>query len=214
MNTLALAAEPVETMSEQQPARAAWATRDPLLTEYYDHEWGVPVTDETGVFERLTLEAFQSGLSWLTVLRKREAMREAFRGFAPEIVAEFTASDRERLLADERIIRNARKIDATIVNAQLTMQMRNEGKTLAEVVWSYRPERTPVPMTESEVPTTSVEAVALAKDLKKRGFLYVGPTTMYALMGAIGVVDLHLVGSHRRGVSGLWNADGSRAVLT
>lgn len=199
------------TTLQQTLHRAAWATQDPLLTTYYDTEWGDPVVDEVGVFERLTLEAFQSGLSWLTVLRKREGFRAAFDGFDPAVVAEYDADDVERLIANPDIIRNERKILATIANAQVANRLAAEGgPTLAELVWSYMPERSPAPRTEAEVPATSPESHALAKELKRQGFSFVGPTTVYALMTAIGVADTHLVDSHRRGCSGLWNVDGTR----
>lgn len=191
-------------------SRPAWAATDDLLRSYYDTEWGMPVTDERGVFERLSLEAFQSGLSWATILRKRPAFRAAFADFDPETVARFGDGDVTRLLGDAGIIRNRAKIEATIANAGATLRLRDEGG-LADLVWSYRPERTPVPTTPEEVPTSSAESVALAKELRRRGFRFVGPTTMFALMEAIGLVDTHLVGSHRRGCSGLWKADGSRA---
>ncbi|HIZ36616.1 MAG TPA: DNA-3-methyladenine glycosylase I [Candidatus Ruania gallistercoris] len=190
--------------------RPAWAATDDLLRDYYDTEWGLPVTDERGVFERLSLEAFQSGLSWVTILRKRPAFRTAFAEFDPEAVAGFGQPDIERLLADAGIVRNRAKILATIANAQATLALRDDGG-LAELVWSFQPEHTPVPATPAEVPTTSAESVALAKELRRRGFRFVGPTTMFALMEAIGLVDTHLVGSHRRGCSGLWTADGRRA---
>ena len=193
------------------PQRAAWAEQDPLLTEYYDTEWGMPVTDDPGVFERLSLEAFQSGLSWLTILKKREAFRDAFAGFEPQRVAAFGERDVARLLADPGIVRNTRKIEATISNARATLALAEAGETtLAELVWAAMPERSPAPETDAEVPTTSRESQALAKELKRRGFSFVGPTTMYALMSAIGIVDIHLVSSHRRGCSGLWAPDGSR----
>lgn len=200
-------------MTPHQPTtliRSAWATSDPLLTEYYDTEWGMPVRDEAGVFERLSLETFQSGLSWLTVLRKRDAFREAFAGFDPERVATFGDTDVERLLADASIIRNRRKILATIHNAQATVQLRDAGTTLAELVWSFMPDQSPTPKHDGEVPAQSPESQALAATLKQYGFSLVGPVTMYALMTAIGIVDVHLVTSHRRGCSGLWNGDGTR----
>ncbi len=183
--------------------RAPWAYGDRLLLEYYDTEWGMPVRDEIGVFERLSLEAFQSGLSWLTVLRKRPRFREAFDGFDPEKVAKFGESDVERLLNDPGIIRNRAKIDATIGNAKATLELRKSGG-LAELIWSHRPQETPAPRTLDEVPSVSPESVACAKLLKSLGFKFVGPTTMFALMEAIGIVDTHLVGSHRRGSSGTW----------
>ncbi|WP_210418140.1 DNA-3-methyladenine glycosylase I [Ruania zhangjianzhongii] len=191
-------------------ARPSWAATDDLLREYYDTEWGLPVTDERGVFERLSLEAFQSGLSWATILRKRPAFRAAFAEFDPDQVAAFGEADIDRLLADAGIVRNRAKVLATIANAQATLALRDDGG-LAELVWSFQPERTPVPATPAEVPTTSAESVALAKELRRRGFRFVGPTTMFALMEAIGLMDTHLVGSHRRGCSGLWAADGTRA---
>ena len=184
-------------------ARPRWAASDPLLREYYDHEWGVPVRDETGLFERVTLEAFQSGLSWRTVLAKRPAFREVFHGFDPEAVAAMDERDVERLLGDARIIRNRRKIEATVTNARATVALREDGG-LADRVWSFMPSSTPHPDRFADVPTTSDESRALSRELKRRGFVFVGPTTMYALMEAIGMVDTHLVGSHRRGTSGVW----------
>ncbi|WP_418606801.1 DNA-3-methyladenine glycosylase I [Georgenia sp. SUBG003] len=191
-------------------ARPAWAATDPLMRDYYDTEWGVPVRGERAVFERLSLEAFQAGLSWATVLRKRPAFREVFRSFDPDAVAALTDEDVERLMGEPRIIRNRAKILATRSNARATVELRSDGG-LEALVWSYRPERTPVPRTIEEVPSTTPESVALSKDLRRRGFRFVGPTTMHALMEAIGIVDTHLAGSHRRGVSGLWKPDGTRA---
>lgn len=190
-------------IGEDGLARPVWAASDHLLREYYDHEWGVPVRDETGVFERVTLEAFQSGLSWRTVLAKRPAFREVFHGFDPEAVAAMGERDVERLLGDARIIRNRRKIEAAVTNARATVDLRADGG-LAELVWSFRPSSTPRPERFADVPTTSDESRALSRELKRRGFVFVGPTTMYALMEAIGMVDTHLVGSHRRGTSGVW----------
>ncbi|OYN95673.1 3-methyladenine DNA glycosylase [Enemella evansiae] len=184
-------------------ARPAWAARDPLLRDYYDTEWGMPVRDEHGLFERLSLEGFQSGLSWATILRKRENFRAAFAGFDPDRVAAFDDSDVARLLADAGIIRNRAKILATIGNAAATVALR-AGGGLAEFIWSHQPADTPRPRTLAEIPTRSAESLALSKALKKRGFRFVGPTTMYALMEAVGMVDTHLVDSHRRGSSGVW----------
>ncbi len=184
-------------------ARPPWAAYDPLLREYYDTEWGMPVRDERGVFERLTLEAFQSGLSWATILRKRPAFRTAFDDFDPDVVAAYGPEEVERLLADPGIVRNRRKIAATITNAQATIRLRADGG-LADFVWSFRPEVSPQPRTVAEIPTQSPKSVALAKALKSRGFAHVGPTTMYALMEALGIVDTHLIDSHRRGSSGVW----------
>lgn len=184
--------------------RPRWAAADPMMREYYDTEWGMPVTDERGVFERLTLEAFQSGLSWATILRKRPAFREAFRGFDPDTVAAFGEADFDRLMNDAAIVRNRAKIRATIQNAGATVALREDGG-LAEFVWSFRPDRTPAPRALAEIPTSSPESVALSRALKKRGFTFVGPTTMFALMEAIGIVDTHLLDSHRRGSSGIWS---------
>lgn len=183
--------------------RPPWAARDPLLRDYYDTEWGAPVRDETGLYERIVLEGFQAGLSWATVLRKRPAFREAFAGFVPDVVAAFDEGDRQRLLSDAALIRNAAKIDAAVHNARATVALRADGG-LVDLVWSHRPERTPEPRTMSEVPTVSPESEALARDLKKAGFRFVGPTTMFALMEAVGVIDTHLMDSHRRGCSGIW----------
>lgn len=194
----------------QTLVRPAWAETDPLLTHYYDTEWGMPHYSEQAVFERLSLEGFQSGLAWLTILRKREAFRESFCGFDVDAVAAFSSDDVERLVADERIIRNRAKIEATIGNAGATVRLRDTGTHLGELVWSYMPERSPTPKTDREVPSTSPESKALATHLKKLGYHYVGPTTVFALMTALGVVDTHLVSSHRRGSSGLWNVDGTR----
>ncbi|HJC28468.1 MAG TPA: DNA-3-methyladenine glycosylase I [Candidatus Dietzia intestinipullorum] len=193
-------------LCEDGRRRPPWAARDPLLREYYDTEWGMPVHDEAGLFERLVLEGFQSGLSWATILRKRPAFRDAFAGFSPDAVARFGESDVERLMNDDRIVRNRRKIDAAIANARAVVALREDGG-LGALIWSHRPERTPEPRTMDEVPTRSPESIALAADLKRRGFRFVGPVTMFALMEAIGVVDTHLMDSHRRGTSGVWDRE-------
>ena len=186
-------------------ARPLWASVDPLLRDYYDTEWGMPVRDERGMFERLSLEAFQSGLSWATILRKRPAFRAAFHGFDPEVVAAYGEADVERLLADAGIVRNRAKVAATVTNARATLALRDDPEgDLAEFVWSFRPADTPRPVDATDVPTTSAESVALSRALKRKGFVFVGPTTMYALMEAVGIVDTHLLGSHRRGSSGVW----------
>ncbi|WP_413543491.1 DNA-3-methyladenine glycosylase I [Citricoccus nitrophenolicus] len=197
--------EPVDglVVGEDGLARPVWASTDPLLRDYYDSEWGMPVRDEQGLFERLSLEAFQSGLSWATILRKRPAFRHAFADFDPDTVAGFGDQDVARLLLDAAIIRNRAKILATIGNAQATLRLRAEGG-LTELLWSFQPEQTPEPHTPDEVPSRSAESVAAAKELKSRGFSFVGPTTVFALMEAVGIVDTHLLGSHRRGTSGVW----------
>jgi DNA-3-methyladenine glycosylase I len=184
-------------------ARPPWAAVDALLQEYYDTEWGMPVRDEQGLFERISLEAFQAGLSWATILRKRPAFRSAFHNFQPDAVAAFTDDDVERLMLDTGIVRNRLKIRAAITNARATIALRNEGG-LVDFVWSFQPDVTPSPLTHGEIPTTSAESIALSKALRAKGFAFVGPTTMYALMEAIGMIDTHLVDSHRRGSSGVW----------
>ncbi|MEA5456349.1 DNA-3-methyladenine glycosylase I [Sinomonas sp. JGH33] len=191
-------------IGEDGHARPTWASTDALMREYYDSEWGMPVRDEQGLFERISLEGFQAGLSWATILRKRPAFREAFAGFDPDVVASFTDQDVERLMLNEGIIRNRAKIRATIRNALATIALREEGG-LVDFVWSFQPESTPAPRTLSEIPSTSAESIALSKALRKKGFSFVGPTTMFALMEAIGIIDTHLVGSHRRGTSGVWS---------
>jgi DNA-3-methyladenine glycosylase I len=184
-------------------ARPAWAATDPLLREYYDTEWGMPIRSERGLYERISLEAFQSGLSWATILRKREGFRAAFCGFDPDAVAAFTGEDVDRLLLDAAIVRNRLKILATISNAKATIALREDGG-LVDFVWSFKPDTTPAPQAGDAVITSTAESTALAKALRRRGFAFVGPTTMYALMEAIGIVDAHPVGSHRRGSSGVW----------
>ncbi|MEL4503821.1 DNA-3-methyladenine glycosylase I [Luteococcus sp. H138] len=190
-------------IGEDGKARPVWASQDDLLRRYYDEEWGMPVRDERGLFERLSLEAFQAGLSWATILRKRENFRAAFANFEPDSVAAFREDDVERLMADARIVRNRRKIDATIANARATVALREHGG-LADFIWGFQPDQTPHPHTAADVPSQSPESVALSTALKKAGFRFVGPTTMFALMEAVGIVDTHLVGSWRRGSSGIW----------
>jgi DNA-3-methyladenine glycosylase I len=182
-------------------ARCPWGAGDPVNLAYHDAEWGRRVSGESAHLERLTLEAFQSGLSWLTILNKRDSFRAAFAGFDADAVAAFGPDDVDRLMADARIVRNRRKVDAAIANARATVALREQGG-LEAFIWSFRPEPGPAPRTTADVPTTSPESVALSKALKKAGFAHVGPTTMYALMEAIGLVDDHLEGCHRRGVAG------------
>ncbi|UUZ60694.1 DNA-3-methyladenine glycosylase I [Nocardioides sp. B-3] len=184
-------------------ARCPWGAGDPVNLAYHDTEWGMPVEGEAAHLERLTLEAFQSGLSWLTILNKRPAFREVFADFDADVIAAYGDADTERLMLDARIVRNRRKIDAAVANAQATVRLREDGG-LAEFIRSFRPDRTPAPHDTAEMVTTSPESLALSKALKKRGFAHVGPTTMYALMEAIGIIDDHLVGCHRRGSSGVW----------
>jgi DNA-3-methyladenine glycosylase I len=164
---------------------------------YHDAEWGVAVHGESGLFERLTLEAFQSGLSWLTILRKRESFRAALAGFDAEAVAAFGEVDHQRLMSDVSIVRNRLKITAAMTNAQAVVRLRDKGG-LDQLVWSFAPVGHHQPRTPADVPATSVESIALAKALKHNGFVFVGPTTMYATMQACGLVDDHLVGCFRR----------------
>jgi len=171
-----------------------WATTDPLYVAYHDEEWGRPVADERGLYERLCLEGFQSGLSWLTILRKREAFRTAFAGFDPERVARFGERDVERLLGDAGIVRHRGKIEATIANARATLALRDEDTPLHELVWAHRPERHGVPSRTADWFAQTPESVALSKRLKAAGFRFVGPTTVWAAMQACGVVNDHLTG--------------------
>ncbi|MEV5539989.1 DNA-3-methyladenine glycosylase I [Saccharopolyspora shandongensis] len=199
-------------IGEDGLARPPWAARDPLLREYYDNEWGMPVHGEQALFERISLEGFQAGLSWATILRKRPAFREAFDDFDPDSVAAYTEEDEARLLGNAGIVRNKAKIRAAVTNARATIELRAEDG-LEAFVWSFKPETTPRPRTMAEIPTTSPESVALSKALRRKGFAFVGPTTMFALMEAIGIVDTHLVDSHRRGTSGIWpHPDGDAAA--
>ena len=195
------AASPDVITGEDGLARCPWAVTPPIYATYHDTEWGVPLHGETELFERITLEAFQSGLSWLTILRKREAFRAAFVGFDPEAVAAFADADIERLMGDAGIVRNRRKIEATIANARATLALR-DAEGLGALIWSHRPSSSPpAPQVDADIPAVTPESMALAKALKERGFVFVGPTTAYALMQAIGMVDDHLAGCHRRGCS-------------
>lgn len=189
----------------------SWASASLLMENYYLTEWGVPVTDETGVFERVSLEVFQCGLSWSTILGRREAFREVFHAFEVDRVAVMGESDVERLMGDRRIIRNRRKIEATIGNARAAQALREEGTDLAALIWSYVPEKTYAPQAQEDIPSRDETSTRMSKDLKARGFSFVGPTTCFALMEAIGIVDTHLVSSPRRGSSGVFDSDGYRA---
>ena len=188
-------------IGEDGRARCPWGVSTPDYVEYHDVEWGRAVHGDDALFERICLEAFQSGLSWITILRRRETFRTAFRHFAIDEVAAFTDTDRERLLADPGIIRNRAKIDAAIANATAAQEVRKtyDGGLYA-LVWSYAPDPAgrPAPRTTADVPATTPESVALSKDLKKRGFRFVGPTTAYALMQACGLVNDHLEGCFAR----------------
>ena len=175
--------------------RCPWATSAPEYVDYHDEEWGTPLTGDDALFERLCLEAFQSGLAWITILRKRPAFRDAFAGFAIDSVASFGADDEARLLADPGIVRNRAKITACIRNARAAQGLP-EG--LSALLWSFAPTGPrPRPATVADVPATSPESVAMAKELKRRGFVFVGPTTAYALMQATGMVDDHVADCFR-----------------
>ncbi|WP_426365963.1 DNA-3-methyladenine glycosylase I [Streptomyces sp. E-08] len=179
--------------------RCPWGLSAEDYVTYHDEEWGRPVHGDDALFERLCLEAFQSGLSWITILRRREGFRRAFAGFEIASVAAFGEEDRERLLADEGIIRNRAKVDATLANAKLLADWA-PGE-LDELIWSHAPdpETRPTPRTLAEVPAVTDESTALSKALKKRGLRFIGPTTAYALMQACGLVDDHLAGCVARG---------------
>ena len=188
-------------VGEDGVPRCPWAGGPGVMRDYHDTEWGRRVAGEAAYLERLTLEAFQSGLSWSTILNKREAFREVFAGFDADVVAAYDERDVERLMDEPRIVRNRRKIEAAATNARATVALRARGG-LEELVLSFRPADQPAPSTTDEMVATSPESVALSKALKKAGYAFVGPTTMYALMEAVGLVDDHLVGCHRRGVAG------------
>jgi DNA-3-methyladenine glycosylase I len=179
-------------------ARCPWGLSTPDYVAYHDTEWGRPVHGDVPIFERLTLEAFQSGLAWITILRKREGFRAAFAGFDLAAVAAFGADDRARLLEDAGIVRNRAKVDATLTNAAAALRLVDEeGEgALDRLVWSFAPEARRRPRSLAEVQPSTPESVALAKALKKRGFVFVGPTTMYAAMQAMGLVDDHLEACH------------------
>jgi DNA-3-methyladenine glycosylase I len=177
-------------------ARCWWCLGTEDYLAYHDDEWGRPLHGDVALFERLTLEAFQSGLSWLTILRKRENFRRAFDGFEVERVADYGAKEVGRLLADAGIVRNRRKIEAAITNAQATTAMRADGETLDELIWSFAPDpdSRPVPRSGRDLEAATDESKAMAKELKRRGFVFVGPTTAYATMQAAGLVNDHLAG--------------------
>lgn len=174
-------------MTDDGRTRCDWAVGD-LYRDYHDQEWGRPLHGRVALFERMSLEAFQSGLSWLTILRKRENFRRAFCGFDIDTVARYTESDVVRLMADEGIIRNRAKIESTIANARAAADIDD----FSELLWSFAPPPRPRPADSSQVPSATAESTAMARELKRRGFRFVGPTTAYALMQATGMVDDHL----------------------
>lgn len=178
--------------------RCPWGLSTPDYVAYHDDEWGRPVRSDNGMFERLTLEAFQSGLSWLTILRKRASFRRAFAGFDIAAVAAFGSADRARLQGDATIVRNRAKIDAAIANAQAAVAL---DEPLADLIWRFAPSRSSIPVTTADVPAQTDESRALAAALKARGFVFVGPVTAYALMQAAGLVNDHLADcAFRQGV--------------
>jgi DNA-3-methyladenine glycosylase I len=180
--------------------RCWWGASTPDYLDYHDEEWGRPITDDREIYERVVLEGFQSGLSWLTVLRKRERFRAAFQGFEIQRVAAFGARDVKRLLADAGIIRHRGKIEAAIANAGAAAEMQRAGESLAELFWAHAPRgRRSAPRVWADLPAVTPESTALSKELKRRGFRFVGPTTMYASMQAAGIVNDHLSGCWVRG---------------
>jgi DNA-3-methyladenine glycosylase I len=179
--------------------RCSWGASTDDYVAYHDQEWGRPVTTDDAMYERITLEAFQSGLSWLTILRKRESFRAAFAGFSIPTVAQFGRRDLRRLMGDAGIVRNLAKIEAAIANAKAAAALQEEGESLAELVWSHRPPgRRKAPRSMADLPPTTPESTALAKELKRRGFRFVGPTTAYAAMQACGIVNDHIAGCYVR----------------
>ena len=183
-------------VGEDGIARCSWSASDPEYRRYHDEEWGTPQHDPRALYEKLCLEGFQAGLSWITILRRRPAFREDFLGFVPEKVAAMTEADVLRLLQDERIIRHRGKIEATISNARAVLQL---DMPLEELMWSFAPEPCAGhrPREWGEIPAVTAESTALSKELRRRGFRFVGPTTMYALMQATGMVDDHFEGCFR-----------------
>jgi DNA-3-methyladenine glycosylase I len=179
-------------VSSESTSPRCWPTSDPLYVAYHDEEWGRPVTDERGIYERLCLEGFQSGLSWLTILRKRESFRRAFAGFDPAVVARYGERDVARLLGDAGIVRHRGKIEAAIANARGVLELRAAGTPLHELVWSFAPEGYAGPRTIADWHAQTPESKELAKRLKAAGFRFVGPTTAWAAMQACGVVNDHL----------------------
>jgi DNA-3-methyladenine glycosylase I len=183
-----------------EPGRCGWATSAPEYAAYHDEEWGTPLHGDDALFERLCLEAFQSGLSWITILRKRPAFRAAFAGFAIDAVAAFTEDDEARLMADAGIVRNRAKVRAAVRNAQVA---RDLPEGLSALLWSFAPTGPrPRPATLADVPAVTPESTAMARELKRRGFVFVGPTTAYALMQATGMVDDHVASCFRAQRSG------------
>ena len=178
--------------------RCSWALSTPDYVAYHDDEWGRPVNDDQRIYEKLCLEGFQAGLSWLTILRKREGFRRAFASFDPAVVATFTAADIKRLLNDEAIVRHRAKIEATISNARATVALWDQGRTLGGLVWRGQRPKARSPRRLTEIPSSTPESKALSAELRRLGFKFLGPTTVYAAMQALGVVNDHVDGCHWR----------------
>lgn len=187
-------------LGEDGRKRCGWCTTAPEYVAYHDHEWGRPVVDDRLLYEKICLEGFQAGLSWLTILRKRKGFRRAFAGFVPEVVARFGPGDVERLMADAGIVRHRAKIEAAIENARAALRAQDIHGSLAAVVWAFEPprHRRPLPRRLGDLPTSTKESSALSDALRKLGFRFVGPTTAYAAMEALGLVNDHLAGCHAR----------------
>jgi DNA-3-methyladenine glycosylase I len=198
-----LAANPDVVRGDDGLKRCAWGVSSPEYVTYHDDEWGRPVTDDVRMYEKICLEGFQSGLSWLTILRKRDAFRHAFAGFVPSKVARFGPRDVERLLGDASIVRHRGKIEAAIANARATLDVQDRSGSLAAFVWSFEPRRSgrgsrPAPRRFGDLQSVTPESRAMSKEMLRLGFRFVGPTTMYAAMQALGVTNDHLVGCHAR----------------
>ena len=178
---------------EDGKARCRWGSTDELYRAYHDGEWGRPVTDERGLYEKLCLEGLQSGLSWALILRKRDGIRAALADFEPDAVAAFGNKEIEALLNDSRVIRNRRKLESIVQNARATVALRGE-RPLPELVWSFRPKTSPAPRSYADMASLTEESKQLAKELKREGFVFVGPTTVYSTMQSVGLVNDHFVG--------------------
>jgi DNA-3-methyladenine glycosylase I len=189
------------TVGEDGIARCAWGASTPEYQAYHDQEWGRPVGDDNRVFEKLCLEGFQSGLSWLTILRKRDSFRKAFASFDPAVGAAFGDADVERLLANAGIVRHRGKIMATITNAQATVRLRDQRVSLAALVWEHEPKVSRPPQSGGDLPASTPESKTLSAELRRRGFRFVGPTTVYAAMQSLGVVNDHLPGCGFRSIA-------------
>ncbi len=179
-------------------ARCWWASGDDVYQRYHDEEWGTPQHDDVRLFEKICLEGFQSGLSWITILRKRDNFRAAFAGFDPSVVATYGSSDVDRLLSDAGIVRHRGKIEATINNANRALELIEEEGSLDAYFWARQPDVVRIPQAGTDIPAITEESTAISKDLKRRGWKFVGPTTVYAFMQAMGLVDDHLADCHRR----------------